>query len=621
MWTIKHLEAYNFMNFDSMAFDFDQKCYVIRGVNLDNDGQESNGSGKSSFIDALTVALLGYTLSGRSVKDLVRWDSDQSYFETVLKLENKEYNLHAEIKRKHYNNTRSGELVLLVNGEVPKTIPTKKGVENGTDLKEGNKYILNELLDINEEDLLNYFLISKKHYQPFLQVNTDRKLEVISRFTNTKVVDKVIIKLESEERELESQSEDMQLAIAEANGYVQALSSSMSDEAVSAWEEKKEEKLASTIETIDKIELDIKETEQRITAQELLIEDITFHIIEEATRKNLQEKLSSLNTKEEKELKNDLRFQANDAERYLAGLITCPKCEHQFDISGTLPYTADDLVSINTGLEEVDVVIAEVESEIKEIKLQIEEIDKLDRENKNKERERRSIETTINSIKKQKERLEAELEKKMLELDTEAAVTFEDEKADITQQIEEKKVEIEVLNESLKQAQEKRQLNLDWIGHFSDFKFYLGNKPLALITSLINQYLELNGSDLNLKIEGFKKLKNGEIRQSLNPVIFRNWMNPRDYNSFSAGEQCRLDTCTSLAFQQLINASSKHGGLNLFVSDETLNNLDSLGIKNAAESFNILDKTILLVSHSGSDVNYKNTIVIEKKNGASTIHA
>ena len=157
------------------------------------------------------------------------------------------------------------------------------------------------------------------------------------------------------------------------------------------------------------------------------------------------------------------------------------------------------------------------------------------------------------------------------------------------------------------------------VTNFEDFKFYLGNKPIEAICSLVNQYLSLNGSDLNLHIEGFKKLRSGELRQSLNPVIYRNWTNPQSFVQFSEGEKVRLCMSVDLAFQQLINESSKFGGLDLYVGDENLNSLDSIGVGNAASAFNQLNKTIILVTHSGSDLIYPNTITVKKQNGKSEV--
>ena len=197
--------------------------------------------------------------------------------------------------------------------------------------------------------------------------------------------------------------------------------------------------------------------------------------------------------------------------------------------------------------------------------------------------------------------------------------SFSDEKASVKKQIQEKLDERVEQIKQLDQVLNELELNKQWISNFEDFKFYLGNKPIEIICSLVNQYLKLNNSDLNLHIEGFKKLRSGELRQALQPVIYRNWMSPKSYEQFSEGEKVRLNLAVDLAFQQLINSSSKYGGLNFYVNDELISSLDSKGVQNAAQAFNQLDKTILLVTHSGADLNYDNSITIQKKGNKSEL--
>lgn len=619
MWQLKHISAKNFMSFEELSYDFSSKCYVLKAENYDNQGQASNGSGKTSFIDVISIALLGYTISGRNTKNCVNWNGKENYFEVQASLLNEEHNLSLEIKRKYYSNTKSAELVILVNGEVPSTIPTKKGVANGVDIKEGNKYIIKELLDIAEEDILNYFLISEEHYQPFLQVNTDRKLEVIARFTNTEVVDKAIDKLDDELGEKQDSILEYESLINQAKGYIAALNDSLNEEAEVDFNFAKEARIVAIETLISQIDDQILAEENRIKAYQETSDSISLHIIDTQEKARLKELCSQMTTNEESNLLVEINAEISTIKNYLAGLITCPNCEHVFSIQSEKEYTEEDLNRLEADKIEVSALIEEKRIEINKIDTSLFVIESKERENKQKEREKASIQQTIKSIEAQKKRLESELEAKMLELDTESAKTFVDEKASILEQIESKEFEIRSLEKGLQEVKEEVDNLNKWIDNLNDFKFFLGNRPLHLITSLVNQYLELNGSDLNLQIEGFKKLKSGEIRKALNPVIYRNWMNPQDYNSFSAGEKCRLNICTDLAFQQLINASSKYGGLNLYISDELISSLDSLGVKGAAESFNSLGKTIVLVTHAGADLQYNNVISIEKRNNVSKI--
>ena len=91
------------------------------------------------------------------------------------------------------------------------------------------------------------------------------------------------------------------------------------------------------------------------------------------------------------------------------------------------------------------------------------------------------------------------------------------------------------------------------------------------------------------------------------------------YTNLSEGEKTKLDLCFDIAFQEIVNQKSKQGGLCFHQNDELLNNLDSEGIKEVAIFLNKLNITSLLVTHSGADNKYPNTIVVKKTNGVSQL--
>ncbi len=611
------------MSFEKVEFNFEEKCYVITGNNLDNEGQKSNGSGKTSFADLIAVALLGYSLTGRSLKDCANWSTDKGFFTVELAMENAEQGQTCNISRKIYSNTKSGELVILFNGLVPKTLPTKKGVENGCDVKEGDKYILETILDLKADDLLNYYLISGKYYQPFLRINTDKKLEVINRFSKASVVDKAIAKLELEQEVGDDSIREYQDRITSIDGYIQALQDSLHGDAKKAWEELKQER-------INNLEEDAKEQEDRVLTYEedigVLkkgIETLTKSLVEFdpedlayfECQMDLGKKDAADIVKKRREIDNTV----SHIEKHLAGLVTCPECNHQFSLTSDKKYTQADLIKAKKELTTLQKNEKEKDTSLLEIKEEIYKLEQTRNQNTQLKQDIASKERGIRQVREQQERGIKEFERILIEIDKAKASTFDDERKHIAQQIEEKLAERREQDKQLLDVQKELEQTTQWINHFEDFRFYLANKPLEIICGLVNQYLAFNGSDLNLHIEGFKKLKSGEIRQALQPVIYRNWANPKDYNQFSEGEKTRLNLAVDLSFQQLINSSSKSGGLDYYCNDELMNPLDSVGVQGAAKAFNQLGKTILLVSQAGADLVYDNTVLIEKENGISKI--
>ena len=64
MWHLKSIRAKNLCSFLEMDYSPKQgEATLIFGNNLDNDSQNSNGSGKSALIEAIDIDLTGEPLS------------------------------------------------------------------------------------------------------------------------------------------------------------------------------------------------------------------------------------------------------------------------------------------------------------------------------------------------------------------------------------------------------------------------------------------------------------------------------------------------------------------------------------------------------------------------------
>lgn len=609
------------MSFDQVEYQFDQKCYVVRAENKDNEGQQSNGGGKTSFVDIIAIGLLGYSLTGRNVKDCVNWNSDQKHFTIKVYLENLEHKANLYIERKIYSGTKGQELTILVNDEVPSTLPTKRGVADAIDVKAGNTYILNELLDITEQDLLSYYLISKQHYQPFLYINTDRKLEVIGRFSNANVVDQAIENLHTNDHLIEDHIHDYNTHIAKVQGAIEVLQQSLTNDAAKQFEIDKHKKIEQKQARIEFLFSQVENLNNRIEEIDRKIESFVDEQIDSEFKILLQQELSASNSYVQGVTQSirDTKKQIGTIESYLAGLIECPNCKKKFHSSTQHTYTEVDLIEWQESLANLEAMLVETNDKIQEYESSLDLIRQIERTNHFNWCERTRLTEQKQAIEQQAQETLQDAESALGELQQIEVSTFADQQQSVVQAIATKQQELADSQQEIQALQQMVDNNNKWTEQLEDFKFYLGNKPIQTICSLVNQYLKLNGSDLNLYIEGFKKLRSGEIRQALTPVIYRNWLNPQSINQFSEGEKVRVNLAVDLAFQQLINSASKMGGLDLYVSDEIINPLDSLGVANAARAFNNLDKTILLVSHSGADLVYDNTIVIEKSKQVSKI--
>lgn len=172
----------------------------------------------------------------------------------------------------------------------------------------------------------------------------------------------------------------------------------------------------------------------------------------------------------------------------------------------------------------------------------------------------------------------------------------------------------------LEKAQKEYDKYVVQENHFVDFRSYLANKKVKAISGVTNHFLELIGSDLRVEMLGFKKLKNGKIRDKITVNLLRNGIDCGSYAKFSGGERARVNLASILGLQRLTNnAAPKGKGLDLIVLDEILEASDTTGIESSCAALNKLKVTSLMVTQNPISDNDGHIIVVTKENGFSTI--
>jgi exonuclease SbcC len=159
-----------------------------------------------------------------------------------------------------------------------------------------------------------------------------------------------------------------------------------------------------------------------------------------------------------------------------------------------------------------------------------------------------------------------------------------------------------------------------WELSFKAFKGYLANQSLLNIEQYTNLFLESMGSNLSIRLEGYRTLANKKLKEQITTIVLRNGFEEGQLGSFSGGEKSRINLATSLGMAELINLSSPTGGLDFLLIDECLDQVDLLGIESIINSLQSVNKTVLIITQH-TEVNSLNdsTLIIQKKNNISTI--
>lgn len=153
---------------------------------------------------------------------------------------------------------------------------------------------------------------------------------------------------------------------------------------------------------------------------------------------------------------------------------------------------------------------------------------------------------------------------------------------------------------------------------FVEFKTHLANTKINALSQITNEFLDGIGSDIHVQLSGYTVLKSGKVRDKISISLLRDGIDCGSFDKFSAGERARVELATILAMNKLTNVScDDEKGLDLLVLDEILEAVDEQGLNNIFHALNHLQITSLVVSHGNIAENYPYRTVVNKLNGVS----
>lgn len=661
MWIPKKLNLHNFISHKSTTFEFTNgKAILIQGMNYDDSDQESNGSGKSVLIEGVSVALLGSPLKKVKMCDLILNGEEEA--QVFFELWNTKTKQNLVITRKLFaKNEKASELEIIINDRKV----------NIVSVLDGNEKIL-ELLGLEAQDIIDYFIISKKKYTSFFYASDVDKKQLIARFCKANLIDGIGELITEEVVKLDEELANLNDEILNKEGKVEV------------YEEQVEEikQKSDKSQVIQGLKEQILVHEKRIVEWESGIHNCnkTKTQLENnkskdlLKQKDLQEEINSLKQVnydkefsdidiEQKEIvrihntiqgnlssvQDDLHeFEVFllETERNIKGSVKCPKCTHEFIVSDV----EIDISEARKMLPEIKQNMKEKKNEINDKKRELLELDTslklfedgkaklqliIDESNtkKNKlilshQHYTQELNETTNQIQKHTYSIESFFEQVKTNKNSIENIKTEIEevkKRQVGDDVKEIKEKITTLKKKLKElsyqhekiTQEKFDAS-QWIYNFKRFNTFLANKAIKSIEGFSNYYLQKMKTNLAIQLDGYKVLSdNKTIRERITTSVFRNGINEGLFDKFSEGEKGRIDFATILAMQKLISLNCKTGGLGLLFTDEITESIDSAGIENLMHSLNQLNQTVYVITHASGQSSYQNIVNVEKRNGFS----
>ncbi|HNQ19907.1 MAG TPA: hypothetical protein PKI46_02470 [Bacteroidales bacterium] len=610
MWLPKKIKLNNFISHKNSEFVFKQNATtMIQGINLDDDSQESNGSGKSAVIEATIFAITGDSF--RKVRAIELISNNESETNLEIELYNTVSSQTLLIKR---NIKRRGgsEVKVFINGN--------EVVQSS--VNEYNKYIL-DLLDISKEDLMNYFVVSKEKYQSFLLSTDSKKKEIISRFSNSNLIDGVDKIIEKDVKEYDDAISELNNLTSKIDGQVEVYNEQINNQQnKTEFENNKKQQIDKISVQIDALLKENNINDISINKKEKALESAK-KAEQEISTEDFDKKLKNVEEREDELIKlgNEIKSTVQSYEdtiseinKNLAGSVECPKCKHEFittdpdfdvvEFRNLLPELENSLFEEKNKLENSRSEYKTIDTQKKEIKKQIQEL-------KDKKHELKlSVKTLENEIlnleKNNQNNLSTvnRLEKQILSIQE---LTFKSDAKDVKDKIKNLLNEKEQILEQISELEVLKSQLVEWVYNFKKFKTHLTNKSIRSIEAFTNLYLTKIKTNLNVKLDGYKLLADGKtIRENITVEIMRNGLIEGPIEKFSGGEKVRIDICNILALQKLINLNSKSGGLDLLLLDEIIESVDSAGVNEILKQLNSINQTIAIITHANNVRNYEN---------------
>lgn len=217
MWHLKSIHAKNLCSF--LELDYSPKqgaATLIFGNNLDSDSQNSNGSGKSALIEAISIGLTGEPLRKVNVDEIINDTKDEAFIGIVLTNDvlGEQMTVNRRLSRKQPQQIQ----IIKQSGSYD---DDTEEISQAT-VADYNKYILDKI-GLSKDDIFGNFILTARKYKSFLASSDKEKKELINRFSNGVMVDQSIEELHIDMEPIEAELKEAEKEVATCTGRVEAI--------------------------------------------------------------------------------------------------------------------------------------------------------------------------------------------------------------------------------------------------------------------------------------------------------------------------------------------------------------------------------------------------------------
>jgi len=534
----------------------------------------TNGSGKSTMLDALTFALFNKPFRKINKSQLVNATNEKDCcVEVEFSVNNKDYLVRRSIKPNKFD--------IEVNGTL---------LHKEADDRANQKILEESILKVNYKSFTQIVILGSSSFVPFMQLSTSNRRDVIEDLLDIRIFSamnsliKEKIRTEKEKiRSLDLKRDNIKDKISMQENFIREL------------EEQGKTNIAENAKKRDILSDEISV----LTMQNEGLADDVYGLTEEQNKlTGAGEKLLKLNNLKGK-LSNRVATLTKE-HKFFSDNVTCPTCTQNIEESFRLNRIND------------------VQTKAKELKKGYDDLEETIKKEQNRERQFNKLSKEItklnNGISKNNTQISG-FQRQIRDLESEVQR--------FTEQLANRSTENEKLNEfnsslqkTLEESSERREEVV-----YHDFAYSL-LKDDGVKTKIIKKYLPF----INQQVNRYLQLMDFYINFTLDEEFVETVRSPIhedfSYSSFSEGEKMRIDLALLFTWREVARVKNSVN-TNLLIMDEVFDSsLDGFGTDEFLKiiRFVIKDANVFVISHKTELHDKFNSVIkFDKVKGFSRI--
>ena len=526
----------------------------------------TNGVGKSTILDALTVSLFNKPFRKISKSQLINSINDKDCVaEIEFSVANNKYTVVRGIKPSIFRIYKNG-----------------KPLDQSSNATEQQKWFEQNVLKLNFKSFTQIVILGSSTFVPFMQLNSPGRREVVEDILDIKIFSmmhvlvKEKMRMYNEEiRELDSKVEIVKEKINIQDRFIDDLQS-QSDEKVA----EKDQEILELQRQHDTFRVQIDECFMAIDNLKKLTQDIRPLKDKCTNLKSLSAKISS---------KRDL---TNKHLRFFVNNDQCPTCRQSIEPE----FKEKEIQSAKEKIDEFDTGVSRLRVQVEDIEKDIDHNIALQEQVSDKEWQMRNMKDKCLNIDDKMKYIRNEIEKiqdNNIDKEKEKRSEFLGQKMvldEMTSDTKKKRAEHDIVSHLLKDGGVKTRII---------------KKYLPLMNRTIRSYLQKMDFPINFSLDE-------EFNETIKSPIHEDF----SYASFSEGEKMRIDLALLFTWREVARIKNSVN-TNLLILDEIFDSsLDVSGTDDFMKiiRFAVKDANIFVISHKGDMLQDKfaDTIQFEK---------